>query len=46
MMNKRQSIAMRIFGVAIALVLILSGHYLPALAVVGVLIVLGLRIKN
>jgi hypothetical protein len=46
LMNKRQTIAIRIFGVAIVLVLVLGGHYNPALAVIGVLIVLGLRIKN
>jgi hypothetical protein len=45
MMNRRPTIALWIFGAAIALVLILSGHYISALAVIGVPVVLGLRTK-
>jgi len=47
MTNKRQTKAIWIFGAAIALVLLLGGYYyIPALAVIGGLVVFGLRTKN
>lgn len=46
MTNKRQAIGIWIFGAAIALVLLLAGYYIPGLAVVGGLVVFGLRTKN
>jgi hypothetical protein len=46
MINKRQTIAIWIFGAAIALVLFLARYYIPALAVIGGLVFFGLRTKN
>jgi hypothetical protein len=47
MTNKRQTITIWIFGGAIALVLLLGGYYIPALAVIGGLVVFfALRSKG
>jgi len=46
MTNKRQTIAIWIFGAAITLVLLLGGYYIPALGVIGALVVFGLRTNS
>lgn len=46
MINKRQAVAIWVFGVAVALLLLLAGYYILGLAVIGGLVVFGLQSKD